>query len=163
MRPDYFRQYLVQVRQELAARLVERLYADGTGKPSKWWLGFQKRSNCNLSFTQSQFSNASRHRVHEQKSRDISIMADEYRVQVQCESCLKESCFPFPFVRVLSAIPNGGHVPTDSLSAFAARSRTEHCRSPIRIHPTPHQRSTFTTPCKRAVQHLSFFSVSFVI
>jgi len=40
---DYLRQYLTQVRQELAARLVERLYADGTGKPSKWWMSFQKR------------------------------------------------------------------------------------------------------------------------
>ncbi|KAL5527510.1 hypothetical protein ACEPAG_6311 [Sanghuangporus baumii] len=40
---EYLRGYLTQVRQELAARLVERLYADGTGKPSKWWLAFQKR------------------------------------------------------------------------------------------------------------------------
>ncbi|KAG8856740.1 subunit of the Arp2/3 complex [Tulasnella sp. 330] len=40
---DYLRQYLTQVRQELAARLVERLYADGTGKPSKWWMSFTKR------------------------------------------------------------------------------------------------------------------------
>ncbi|KAL1740629.1 actin-related protein ARPC3 [Schizophyllum fasciatum] len=40
---EYLRQYLTQVRQELAARLIERLYADGTGKPSKWWMSFQKR------------------------------------------------------------------------------------------------------------------------
>ncbi|GBE79924.1 actin-related protein ARPC3 [Sparassis latifolia] len=40
---DYLRQYLTQARQELAARLVEKLYADGTGKPSKWWMSFQKR------------------------------------------------------------------------------------------------------------------------
>jgi len=40
---DYLRSYLVQVRQETAARLVERLYADGTGKPSKWWMCFTKR------------------------------------------------------------------------------------------------------------------------
>ncbi|KAH9833733.1 actin-related protein ARPC3 [Rhodofomes roseus] len=40
---DYLRQYLVQTRQELAARLVEKLYTDGTGKPSKWWMSFQKR------------------------------------------------------------------------------------------------------------------------
>ncbi|KAJ7786311.1 actin-related protein 2/3 complex subunit 3 [Mycena metata] len=46
---DYLRQYLVQVRQELAARLVERLYADGTGKPSKWWMSFQKRRFMNRS------------------------------------------------------------------------------------------------------------------
>lgn len=46
---DFLRQYLVQVRQELAARLVERLYADGTGKPSKWWMSFQKRRFMNRS------------------------------------------------------------------------------------------------------------------
>ncbi|KAI0960413.1 hypothetical protein AcW1_004934 [Taiwanofungus camphoratus] len=40
---EYLRQYLIQVRQELAARLAEKLYADGTGKPSKWWMSFQKR------------------------------------------------------------------------------------------------------------------------
>ncbi|KAJ3484122.1 hypothetical protein NLI96_g5863 [Meripilus lineatus] len=40
---DYLRQYLTQARQELAARLVEKLYADGTGKPNKWWMSFQKR------------------------------------------------------------------------------------------------------------------------
>jgi len=48
---DYLRQYLVQVRQELAARLVEILYADGTGKPSKWWMSFQKRRFMNRSLT----------------------------------------------------------------------------------------------------------------
>ncbi|KAH8988522.1 ARP2 3 complex 21 kDa subunit [Lactarius akahatsu] len=46
---DHLRQYLVQVRQELAARLVEKLYADGTGKPSKWWMSFQKRRFMNRS------------------------------------------------------------------------------------------------------------------
>ena len=46
---DYLRQYLVQVRQELSARLVEKLYADGTGKPSKWWMSFQKRRFMNRS------------------------------------------------------------------------------------------------------------------
>lgn len=46
---DYLRQYLIQVRQELAARLVEKLYADGTGKPSKWWMSFQKRRFMNRS------------------------------------------------------------------------------------------------------------------
>jgi actin related protein 2/3 complex, subunit 3 len=46
---DYLRTYLIQVRQELAARLVERLYADGTGKPSKWWMSFQKRRFMNRS------------------------------------------------------------------------------------------------------------------
>jgi actin related protein 2/3 complex subunit 3 len=46
---DFLRQYLVQVRQELAARLVEKLYADETGKPSKWWMSFQKRRFMNRS------------------------------------------------------------------------------------------------------------------
>ncbi|KAG1800240.1 uncharacterized protein HD556DRAFT_1230328, partial [Suillus plorans] len=34
--------------QELAAHLVEHLYADGMGQPSKWWMAFQKRRfvNC---------------------------------------------------------------------------------------------------------------------
>ncbi|KAJ8457481.1 hypothetical protein ONZ51_g11504 [Trametes cubensis] len=39
----------IPVRQELAARLVEKLYADGTGKPSKWWMSFQKRRFMNRS------------------------------------------------------------------------------------------------------------------
>ena len=46
---DYLRSYLTQVRQELAARLIEKLYADGTGKPSKWWMAFQKRRFMNRS------------------------------------------------------------------------------------------------------------------
>jgi actin related protein 2/3 complex, subunit 3 len=46
---EYLRQYLIQVRQELAARLVEKLYANGTGKPSKWWMSFQKRRFMNRS------------------------------------------------------------------------------------------------------------------
>ncbi|KAJ2922089.1 hypothetical protein H1R20_g15004, partial [Candolleomyces eurysporus] len=46
---DFLRQYLTQVRQELAARLTEKLYADGTGKPSKWWMAFQKRRFMNRS------------------------------------------------------------------------------------------------------------------
>jgi actin related protein 2/3 complex, subunit 3 len=46
---EYLRQYLTQVRQELAARLVAILYADGTGKPSKWWMSFQKRRFMNRS------------------------------------------------------------------------------------------------------------------
>jgi actin related protein 2/3 complex subunit 3 len=37
------RQYLGQVRQELAMRLLGRVYSDGTGVPSKWWLAFTKR------------------------------------------------------------------------------------------------------------------------
>lgn len=46
---DYLRQYLTQARQELSARLVEVLYADGTGKPSKWWMCFTKRRFMNRS------------------------------------------------------------------------------------------------------------------
>jgi actin related protein 2/3 complex subunit 3 len=48
---DFLRQYLTQVRQELAARLVEKLYADGSGKPSKWWMSFQKRRFMNRSLS----------------------------------------------------------------------------------------------------------------
>ncbi|TGZ83027.1 ARP2/3 complex, 21 kDa p21-Arc subunit [Ascodesmis nigricans] len=40
---DLLRQYISQMRQELALRLTNRLYADESGKPSKWWLSFQKR------------------------------------------------------------------------------------------------------------------------
>ncbi|XP_011309077.1 actin-related protein 2/3 complex subunit 3 [Fopius arisanus] len=39
---DQMRQYLQQIRQETAARLVERVYSDN-GKPSKWWLCFAKK------------------------------------------------------------------------------------------------------------------------
>ncbi|KAG8756013.1 subunit of the Arp2/3 complex [Serendipita sp. 396] len=46
---DSLRQYLVQARQETAGRLVEKLYADGTGKPSKWWMCFTKRRFMNRS------------------------------------------------------------------------------------------------------------------
>ncbi|KAJ2316462.1 subunit of the Arp2/3 complex, partial [Coemansia sp. RSA 2681] len=41
---DTLRQYLAQVRQEVAQRLVALTYTDGgSGGPSKWWLSFQKR------------------------------------------------------------------------------------------------------------------------
>ncbi|KAI0429138.1 ARP2/3 complex ARPC3 subunit [Xylaria sp. FL1042] len=41
---ELLRQYLAQVRQELAARLLARVYEEGgDGKPSKWWLSFTKR------------------------------------------------------------------------------------------------------------------------
>jgi actin related protein 2/3 complex subunit 3 len=40
---EVLRQYIMQMRQELATRLLNRLYADGTGVPSKWWLSFTKR------------------------------------------------------------------------------------------------------------------------
>jgi actin related protein 2/3 complex subunit 3 len=37
---DNLRQYLSQARQEMAPRLVERIYGED-GKPSKWWMAFQ--------------------------------------------------------------------------------------------------------------------------
>ncbi|CAG8976550.1 hypothetical protein HYALB_00010192 [Hymenoscyphus albidus] len=40
---EVLRQYLSQVRQELASRLLARIYEDGSDKPSKWWLSFTKR------------------------------------------------------------------------------------------------------------------------
>ncbi|KAI9742397.1 MAG: subunit of the Arp2/3 complex [Claussenomyces sp. TS43310] len=41
---ELLRQYLSQVRQEIASRLLARLYEEGgDGKPSKWWLSFTKR------------------------------------------------------------------------------------------------------------------------
>ncbi|RKF65178.1 Actin-related protein 2/3 complex subunit 3 [Golovinomyces cichoracearum] len=40
---ESLRQYLSQVRQELASRLLARIYAEGPDKPSKWWLSFTKR------------------------------------------------------------------------------------------------------------------------
>ncbi|KAI4125858.1 MAG: hypothetical protein LQ347_005206 [Umbilicaria vellea] len=39
---EILRQYLSQVRQELAMRLLARVYAGGNA-PSKWWLSFTKR------------------------------------------------------------------------------------------------------------------------
>ncbi|XP_035731634.1 actin-related protein 2/3 complex subunit 3-like isoform X1 [Vespa mandarinia] len=39
---DLMRQYLQQIRQETAARLVEKVYGKD-GKPSKWWLCFAKK------------------------------------------------------------------------------------------------------------------------
>jgi actin related protein 2/3 complex subunit 3 len=44
---ETLKQYLMQVRQELASRLLARIYEDGSGnqsdRPSKWWLSFTKR------------------------------------------------------------------------------------------------------------------------
>jgi actin related protein 2/3 complex subunit 3 len=40
---ETLRQYLAQVRQELASRLLARIYEEGNDKPSKWWLSFTKR------------------------------------------------------------------------------------------------------------------------
>jgi len=40
---EQLRQYIMQLRQEIAQRLIGRLYADGATTPSKWWLSFTKR------------------------------------------------------------------------------------------------------------------------
>ncbi|KAK3637108.1 subunit of the Arp2/3 complex [Elasticomyces elasticus] len=40
---EVLRQYIMQMRQELAMRLLNRVYSDASGQPSKWWLSFQKR------------------------------------------------------------------------------------------------------------------------
>lgn len=40
---EQLRQYLSQVRQELAVRLLARVYDGDETKPSKWWLSFTKR------------------------------------------------------------------------------------------------------------------------
>lgn len=40
---EVLRQYISQMRQELAQRLLNRVYADGSNTPSKWWLSFTKR------------------------------------------------------------------------------------------------------------------------
>ncbi|KAI5365238.1 hypothetical protein Slin15195_G047740 [Septoria linicola] len=40
---EVLRQYIMQMRQELAVRLLNRVYPDPNGPPSKWWLSFQKR------------------------------------------------------------------------------------------------------------------------
>ena len=40
---ELLKQYLMQVRQELAQRLLARVYEGGGDAPSKWWLSFGKR------------------------------------------------------------------------------------------------------------------------
>ncbi|KAI8977436.1 ARP2/3 complex 21 kDa subunit [Mycotypha africana] len=44
---DQMKQYMQQLRQELAARLVDTIFVDGL--PSKWWMCFSKRKFMNLS------------------------------------------------------------------------------------------------------------------
>jgi actin related protein 2/3 complex, subunit 3 len=48
---DTVRQYFLQMRQELNARLVLRVYAQGDAQPSKWWICFAsgKRRFLNMS------------------------------------------------------------------------------------------------------------------
>lgn len=45
----FLRQYLSQFRQELASRLIERLYQSDTIKPSKFWLAFGRKKFMNKS------------------------------------------------------------------------------------------------------------------
>ena len=40
---EILRQYMSQARQELASRLLARVYEGDEDKPSKWWLSFTKR------------------------------------------------------------------------------------------------------------------------
>ncbi|CAH7666934.1 actin-related protein 2/3 complex subunit 3 [Phakopsora pachyrhizi] len=40
---DLLRQYLTQIRQECSTRLIEKVFNTPDGKPSKWWMCFQKR------------------------------------------------------------------------------------------------------------------------
>lgn len=46
---DLLRSYLQQFRQELADRLLKRIYADDEGVPSKHWLAFTRRRFMNKS------------------------------------------------------------------------------------------------------------------
>ncbi|KAI5962925.1 ARC18 [Candida pseudojiufengensis] len=46
---DLLRQYLTQFRQELAERLLNRIYKDDPSVPSKYWLSFTKRKFMNKS------------------------------------------------------------------------------------------------------------------
>lgn len=48
---DLLKQYLTQFRQELAQRLIGRLYADNTNAPSKWWMSFKRRLFMNKSLS----------------------------------------------------------------------------------------------------------------
>ena len=40
---DQMRQYMVQLRQELGLRIVDKVFDPKTDKPSKWWMCFVKR------------------------------------------------------------------------------------------------------------------------
>lgn len=40
---DLMRQYLLQLRQEIGARVCEKVFSGEDGKPSKWWLCFAKK------------------------------------------------------------------------------------------------------------------------
>uniref|UniRef100_A0A915MGS3 Actin-related protein 2/3 complex subunit 3 n=1 Tax=Meloidogyne javanica TaxID=6303 RepID=A0A915MGS3_MELJA len=40
---EIMRNYLQQLRQEMGVRLLERIFPNPDGMPSKWWLCFAKR------------------------------------------------------------------------------------------------------------------------
>ncbi|KAK5997769.1 Actin-related protein 2/3 complex subunit 3 [Cladobotryum mycophilum] len=40
---EQLKQYMSQVRQELATRLLAKVFEEDESKPSKWWLSFTKR------------------------------------------------------------------------------------------------------------------------
>jgi actin related protein 2/3 complex subunit 3 len=40
---ETLRAWMTQFRQELAVRLVSKVYENSNGLPSKWWLGFSRR------------------------------------------------------------------------------------------------------------------------
>lgn len=46
---ETLRQYLAQMRQEIAVRLLNRVYAEDQAAPSKYWLSFIKRKFMNKS------------------------------------------------------------------------------------------------------------------
>jgi actin related protein 2/3 complex subunit 3 len=48
---ELLRQYLSQFRQEVAQRLIARVYADNPAAPSKWWISFKKRLFMNKSLS----------------------------------------------------------------------------------------------------------------
>ena len=47
---DTIRQYFLQLRQEVNARLIPRVYSLGHAAPSKWRICFQKRKFINIQF-----------------------------------------------------------------------------------------------------------------
>lgn len=67
------RQYLTQVRQECAARLVQSVYG-ADGKPSKWWMSFQVCQTLPWAyFLLSGVSCCTETEVHEQISRRLMV------------------------------------------------------------------------------------------
>jgi actin related protein 2/3 complex subunit 3 len=48
---ELLRQYLSQLRQEIAQRLIGRVYADNPAAASKWWMSFKKRLFMNKSLS----------------------------------------------------------------------------------------------------------------